>query len=438
MSKFKLIPTPRTWAGAAALLLLAFFAGLNPASQPSADKWPSQRLAALFAPTAAAQASASVQTRVYTETPRPQKPPRTTGIFFNKLRTGKTVTVAYLGGTMTAGVGASDAAKTSYRALVTNWLRQNFKEAQISELNAGVAGTGALYGAMRVRRDVIAYKPDLVFIEFALQETNDAPETQEGVQKALEGILRQLLIVPQPPEVVLLYTTNAQRAARLEWLETIAAHYQLPAVNLQSAIWQQIEARQLKPTTLWPAALSKDGTVPGDEGHKLYAKLITDFLSQQAKLESSPIPKVLPSPLVSDEMNYGEIKAIAEFKHGPAWHKESNQDRTLPSLLLSSDKANAQVELYFEGSVLGLSFRVGPDGGMFECLIDGKPAPAPLNKIDAYAGTAHIQTRLIPGGLGMNEHKLTIRVLSEKNPKSSSTAVRLGSLLVGGQRPERL
>ena len=96
------------------------------------------------------------------------------------------------------------------------------------------------------------------------------------------------------------------------------------------------------------------------------------------------------------------------------------------------------LELYFEGSVLGLSYRVGPDGGMFECLIDGKPAPAPLNKLDCYDATSHIQTRLIPGGLGMNEHKLTIRVLSEKNPKSSGNAIRLGSLLVGGQRPERL
>jgi hypothetical protein len=387
---------------------------------------------------ASAQARAAAQTRILTDTPQPRKPPRNIGVFFHKLRTGKAVTVAYLGGALTAGVGASDPAKTSYRALVTNWLRQSFKGVEVSELNAGVAGTGALYGAMRVRRDVIAYKPDLVFIEFALHDTNDAPETREGVQKALEGMLRQLLIVPQPPEIVLLYATNAKRAAHLEWLETLAAHYQIPAINLQSAVWQQIEAGQLKPATLWPATLSKDGSVPGDEAHKVFANQITAFLSEQAQLDPDPIPKVLPSPLVSDEMNYGEIKAIAEFKHEPAWRKEPNQDRALPSLLLSADKPTAQVELYFEGSVLGLSFRVGPDGGIFECLIDGKPAPAPLNRIDCYDGTAHLQTRLIPGGLGMNEHKLTIRVLSEKNPKSSGTFVRLGSLLVGGQRPERL
>lgn len=419
-SKFKLIFRPFTLACVAAFLLLNLC--WNPFSTSGQTQLGS---------------TASAQTRVSSDTPQITRPPRNIGAFFNKMRAGKAVTVAYLGGSITAGIGASDA-KTAYRALVTNWLQQNFKGAAVSELNAGVAGTGALYGAMRVRRDVIAYKPDLVFIEFALSDANDAPETQEGVQKALEGMLRQLLIVPQPPEIVLLYTTNAKRAAHSEWQDPLAAHYQIPVINLQDALWQQLEAGQFKPAALWPAALHKEGLVPGDEGHKAFANLITAFLAEQSKLDPTPIPKTLPTPLVSDEMNYGEIKAIAEFKHEPAWRKEPNQDRNLPALLLSTDKANAQVEMYFEGSVLGLSFRVGPDGGSFECLIDGKPAPAPLNRVDCYDSIPHLQTRLIPGGLGMNEHKLTIRVLTGKNPKSAGTAVRLGSLLVGGQRPERL
>ncbi len=415
--QFNFLPTPRTIVGALVLLLLTFLL-CQPASS-SLD-----RLAFLFASPARAQvqitSSTSTTVRVVSGT---QQAPRNSGIFFNKMRAGKAVTVAYLGGTITAG----EASRTPYRAHVTNWLRQNFKDAQISELNASVAGTGVLYGAMRVRRDVIAYKPDLVFLDFSVPEANDAPEAEDAVKKALEGMLRQLLIVPSPPQIVLLHTTNAKRAARVEWLDALAAHYQIPTLNLQTEVWKQIEAGTLK-----AAALT------GDEGHKSYANLITAFLEEQSKPAPSPLLKVLPNALVSDEMNYGELKAIAEFKHDPAWRNEANNDRALPSLLLSADKANAQVDIYFEGSVVGLSYRTGPDGGMFECLIDGKPAPAPLNRIDAYDTTAHIQTRLIPGGLGMNEHKLTIRVLGEKNPKSAGNAVRLGSLLVGGQRPERL
>jgi lysophospholipase L1-like esterase len=367
-----------------------------------------------------------------TPPPLSQQSPRNIGLFFDKLRAGKAITVAYFGGSITAGAGASDA-RSAYATLVTNWLRQQFKAGQISELNAGVAGTGVLYGAMRVRRDVIAYKPDLVFLEFSLPETNDAPDTEEGVKKACEGLLRQMLLVPQPPQIVLVHATNAKRAARVQWLDALAAHYQLPSLNLQDEVWKLLDAGQLK-----PAIFSRDGAWPNDEGHKTFANLITAFLAEQSKLTPAPLLRTLPTPLVSDEMNYGELRALAEFKHDAAWRKETNHDRNLPSLLLGSDKANAQLELYFEGSVLGLSYRVGPDGGMFECLIDGKPAPAPLNKIDCYDTSAHIQTRLIPGGLLAGEHKLTIRVLGEKHTKSSGNAVRLGSLLVGGQRPERL
>jgi hypothetical protein len=413
-SMFNSHPNPRARQRALILLLLSLFVSQSPQGA----------LAALFQPS---------QARIVSSTPAPAKARRNLGVFFEKLRSGKAVTVAYLGGLLLAGQGASDAAKSSYRALVANWLRQQAPQTTFNEINAAVPGTGMLYGALRVRRDVIAYKPDLVFLEFALPEANDAPETEEAVKKALEGILRQLLIVPQPPEVVLLYPTNAQRAARVEWQEAIAAHYQIPSLDLQAAVWRQLDAGTLKPASLW-----KDGATPTDEAHKLYANLITAFLAEQSKLAPTPIAKNLPPPLVSDEMNYGEFKAIAELKHDAQWRNETSNDRLLPSLLLASEKPNAQLECYFEGSVIGLTYRAGPDGGIFECLIDGKPAPAPLNRIDTYAPTPRLQTRIIPGGLVASEHKLTIRVLSEKHPKSSGQQVRLGSLLVGGQRPEKL
>ena len=74
---------------------------------------------------------------------------------------------------------------------------------------------------------------------------------------------------------------------------------------------------------------------------------------------------------------------------------------------------------------------------MIECLIDGKPAPAPLGKVDGYSSSPQLSARII-SGLAPGEHRLTVRVLGEKNVKSSGNHVRLGYLIVGGQRPERL
>src|SRR5262245_53615707 len=47
-----------------------------------------------------------------------QQTRRNIGAFFDKLRAGAPVTIAYLGGAITAGAGASVPEKTSFRALV--------------------------------------------------------------------------------------------------------------------------------------------------------------------------------------------------------------------------------------------------------------------------------------------------------------------------------
>lgn len=353
---------------------------------------------------------------------------RNIGAFFDKLRAGKPVTVAYFGGSITAGAGASDANKTSYRALVTNWLRRQYPQAQITELNAGASGTGSAYASIRARRDVITNKPDLVFFELT---PSDANHSEDAVKRSLEGVIRQFLNGPQPPEIVMLYPATPTRDARIEWHETIAQYYGIPAINLQD----------LMQTASGPAAKSvfgKDGICPLDEGHKLYAGFITAFLAEQAKLKPSPLAKVFPPALVSDEMTYGEMKPFAEVKHGVEWRTEPINDRALPAALLISDKAGAQLEITFEGTAVGFSYRLGPDGGMLECLIDGKPAPAPLAQVDCYKGNAHIGTQIIAGGLSSGEHKLTLRVIGEKNAKSAGHHVRLGYLLVGGLRQDRL
>jgi sialidase-1 len=357
-------------------------------------------------------------------------PRRSIAPFFDKLRAGRAVTVAWLGGSITAGAGATDPARTSYRALVTQWLRDRFPLSTINEINAAVGGTGSAYAAMRVRRDVIAHKPDLVFIEFAI---NDWNETEKSVRESLEGVVRQLLLQPQPPEVVLLYTTRATHNTRAAWHEAVADYYHLPSINLEPGTLKFIEKQEITPEAFW-----KDGVHPLDIGHKCYAGLITAFLAEQETLKPSLTPASLPPFLEQEALTYGEIKPFAEFKPGPNWKTESSGDSLLPAKLLIADKPGAEFETTFEGSAIGIVYRAGPDAGIIECLIDGKPAPAPLSKIDCYHKTSHIQTRIITSGLDPTLHKLTIKVTSERNPKSTGHHVRLGSLLVGGQRPERL
>lgn len=358
---------------------------------------------------------------------------RNIGIFFDKLRAGKTVTVAFMGGAEMNGVGAGNPEKHSYRALICEYLRKKFPRAKIIEINASVPNTGTLYAAMRARRDVLAFKPDLVFLDFTVADVIDLNSEESSVRKGVEGLVRQLLIVPQPPEVVMLYSTVETMDLYHGSHDDIADHYSIPTINLQNELKKMVDDGKVSKSEIW-----KDSTTPNDAGHKLFAGIIADFLFAQSQLKPDPIVRHLPLYAVSDEMNYGEFKAAVEIKHNGTWHLEPVNDRTLPSTLLVSDKVGTQIEYYFEGTVIGLSFRMGPDCGMFEVLIDGKRADAPLGIIDAYHSTHIIGTRILAGGLGVGEHKLTIRILPDKNAKSLGRRVRLGYVLIGGARPERL
>lgn len=357
-------------------------------------------------------------------------PQRNLAAFFNKLRAGKTVTVAYMGSSITSGIGASDPERTAWRPLVTKWLRDRYPQATINALNAAVSGTGSAYGAMRARRDVIAHKPDLVFIEFAV---SDWHESEKSARESIEGIIRQLLIQPQPPEIALIFAPTASGKTRASLHQEIAEYYRLPLVNLTPATMKFIEQEEIEPEAFW-----KDGVHPFDQGQQLYARLITSFLLEQEKLSASLRIFDLPVFLEANALTYGEIRPFVEFITAQHWKPESSSNPLLPARLLVGDKISAEFETTFEGSAVGLLYAAGPDCGIIECLIDGKPAPEPLTRIDGFARSGHLQTRVITSGLDAGSHQLKIRIVSEKNPKSSGHHFRLGSLLVGGQRPEKL
>ena len=90
----------------------------------------------------------------------------------HKLIYDKKLTVAYFGGSITAGAGASNESKC-YRALTTAWLKEKYPDAQITEINAAIGGTGTSLGMFRCDRDVLQHKPDLIFMEFAINDEGD-------------------------------------------------------------------------------------------------------------------------------------------------------------------------------------------------------------------------------------------------------------------------
>lgn len=83
--------------------------------------------------------------------------------FFTKMNAGDSVKIAYFGGSITeAGNG--------WRDQSFNWLKSKYPAVALSQVNAGIGGTGSDLGVFRLQKDVLSKNPDLVFVEFAVND----------------------------------------------------------------------------------------------------------------------------------------------------------------------------------------------------------------------------------------------------------------------------
>ncbi len=150
--------------------------------------------------------------------------------FLAGLEQGKTLRIAYFGGSITAQDG--------WRVKTLKWFQQQYPNARLSEVNAAIGGTGSDLGVFRFRQDVLEHQPDLVFVEFAV---NDAGAAPERICRSMEGIVRQTWRANPATDICFVYTLagnmlDTLKAGRLPRsyaaMEKVADHYHIPSVNL--------------------------------------------------------------------------------------------------------------------------------------------------------------------------------------------------------------
>jgi lysophospholipase L1-like esterase len=89
---------------------------------------------------------------------------------YKKLTQDKKLNIVYFGGSVTAGYGSTDKEKYSWRALSAKWFRENFPEANIRDVNTAIGESGTFLGVYRLERDILSQAPDLLFIEYAIND----------------------------------------------------------------------------------------------------------------------------------------------------------------------------------------------------------------------------------------------------------------------------
>ena len=185
-----------------------------------------------------------------------------------KLQAGEEVTIAYLGGSITQGSSAGN--ELCYARLTTNWFEEQFPEADINYVNAGIGATGSYIGIHRADRDVLAYDPDLVFIDFSVNDTSD----RMGINSATyEGLIRKLWSYESAPAIVCIAMTQEDGTSVQDAHSEIAIRYDIPFISYRNAILDVIN----KGYIVWDD-ISDDNIHPNIPGHAVLTQMITNYL----------------------------------------------------------------------------------------------------------------------------------------------------------------
>jgi lysophospholipase L1-like esterase len=351
-----------------------------------------------------------------------------------RFETQKKGHVAFLGGSITEMNG--------YRPLVTYFLTKRFPDTKFTFTNAGISSTCSTTGAFRLATDVLAKGPvDLLLVEFAVNDDQDAGHARRECVRGMEGIVRRLRAHNPNADVVFVYFVNPAMLKTLQEGKeplTVAAHeevarrHDISSIHLAREVAERIAAGSLT----WKRY---GGTHPAEPGNQLAASLVAELLTEAWK---APIPAgdtPVPHPMVAlplDPNSYGTgrflpLKSAARDEgwklEAPDWKKLPGQCRARFRKvdLLTATEPGAGLTLAFEGSAVGAYVLAGPDSGTVEAAVDD----GPFRQVDlfhAFSRDLHYpRTVLFDADLAPGKHTLRLRVAAKKNGDSRGHAVRI-------------
>ena len=359
--------------------------------------------------------------------------------FYRKLAEGKSVKIAYFGGSITEQKG--------WRLQSLDYFRKLYPKAKADEIHAAIGGTGSTLGAFRLEHDVIQYKPDLIFIEYAV---NDGQTPPIEIRRAMEGIIRHTWRELPETDICIVYTITENHMKEMlkdrmvrsaSVMEDVADYYNIPSIHFGVNVAQLLRENKLvmradakgmatvsgdglnipakvPMTADGKMPFSKDGVHPYlNTGHVLYTNTLKKVLPEIAKAGRPGSHLPLPPPVMKD--NYEFTTAVLLDSPGvklsgkvtklaPENYPGKSFSRYLPAIWKL--EPGATVEFQFKGT-RGLLYTIfGPGCGRMEITIDDRK-PYTAYCFDAYCRYYRISINGIPFMEGNKLHTVKIKVL---------------------------
>ena len=185
---------------------------------------------------------------------------------------GKELKVAFLGGSLSKGERVKR--ELCFVSLFEQKIEEKLSNGRkVSVLRYGQSGTMSSNGLYKVK-ELIEEKPDLVFLDYAMNDTGD-----RYLWESTEGICSQL--IQAGAHVVILLFCNDQGHCTRGAMERVASHYHLPVVDLGKTITDKIQKGELT----WEE-YGLDYVHPTPLGHEIITSELLNLFQEKEQKEN--------------------------------------------------------------------------------------------------------------------------------------------------------
>ena len=346
--------------------------------------------------------------------------------------------VAFIGGSITEMNG--------YRPLMSSYLQQQFPATRFTFTDAGIASTCSMTGAYRLQRDVLAKGAvDLLFIEFAVNDDQDAGFDFAHAVRGMEGMIAQVRRHNPRADIVVTHFANPGMMDRLRKGEipvsmaahnAVCKHHRISTNDLCSEITQLIDANK----TTWALY---GGVHPKPYGNAICHSMLVKLLKQGWKQPATGITSHFQATALLDTRSYvhghfvtpkkAQYEADWQFSE-PAWKeiKGGFRNRFGGAPLLHGQKPGSKFRFVFQGTFLGAFVLAGPDAGVVDVQVDG----GLWRSVNFYhrhsRGLHYPRTVILAEGLSEGPHVLTVRISQATDAQSQGRAIRIMEFAVNG------
>lgn len=315
-----------------------------------------------------------------------KKPTASFAEFDKKAQAGENLSVVFFGGSLTWGANASDPLKTSYLGLMSKYLTERYPKTHFTFHDAAIGGTGSDLGLFRLERDVLSKKPDLVFLDFTVNDGYDQKDVESLIN--YETLLRRMIGRGIPVEQVYFgfkwqfgkgYKPD-EVYRRLDHMKLSSA-YHTGQGDLYPLMQETITSDKKTIEQMWPF----DGAHPDDSGYEVFFEAVRIGYEDAVK---KGIVCIVPEKPVFGEMTSIKRIRLADFPLPKGWAKTKTYRTSLwfdglasrwmgdVAMCDAKDAGNIEpMRLEFEGTLLGLFGEANQDGLDVEIKVDGKVLP---------------------------------------------------------------